>query len=55
MTEARMKMIDNLIRVFGFECPAVVSFAWICENKPDTEKANDFITRRYNHMMKRGA
>lgn len=51
MTEARMRMIDNVIRKYGFERPATILFCRQCEERPNTVKDNDAIREMYKHLM----
>ena len=40
----RKNLIDRMIRIYGFEHPAVIHFAELCERLEDT-KGNDTILR----------
>ena len=40
----RKNLIDRMIRIYGFEHPAVIHFTELCERLEDTE-INDIILR----------
>lgn len=44
MNPMRENLIDRMIRIYGFEHPAVIRFAKLCERWEDTE-INDTILR----------
>ena len=38
MKELREKLLDRMIRLYGFEDKMVIDFAEMCEGYPDTEQ-----------------
>ena len=44
MNPMRENLIDRMIRIYGFEHPAVIHFTELCERWEDTE-INDIILR----------
>ena len=44
MNTMRKNLIDRMIRIYGFEHPAVIDFTEMCERLEDTE-INDTILR----------
>lgn len=44
MTEYRGKLLDRMIRIYGFEHPIVVEFAKLCESYPATSAYDRSLT-----------
>ena len=44
MSTMRKNLIDRMVKIYGFEHPAVIHFAEMCERLEDTE-INDIILR----------
>ena len=39
----REKLIDRMIRIYGFENPIVIEFCRLCENWEDTNEKDRFL------------
>ena len=39
----REKLIDRMIRIYGFENPIVIEFCGLCENWEDTNEKDRFL------------
>lgn len=43
MTERRQKILDRMIKIYGFEHQLVIDYATLCENFPQEEWADSLL------------
>ena len=51
MNEKRQNWVDRLIRKYGFEHQAVISFAYLCEYAVDTPEINCSLEKIFHNLM----
>lgn len=47
MTENKEKLIDRMIRIYGFENPIVIDFCKLCEENNLAEKVLELIVQAH--------